>query len=208
MILVLQHRNFCVSLLIIHINHFKMKKIIVFVFTSLVITACNDSTPTASDAKDSAASGRNTAGNQNIDFVYTTDKRSDWVPGDPQHAAMVMKSLKAFETGNIDDGKQYFADTVIFRGDGILYKGTRDSILSAFKKDRAALKEFVITIHDWQSVKSASRGEEFVRMWRSEKYTDANGKKDSVEVTEDIKIVNGKIASIDKKVRHDPKEKY
>jgi hypothetical protein len=135
------------------------------------------------------------------------DRPSDWVPGDPQHAAMVMKSLKAFETGNIVEGKQYFTDTVIFEGDGYYFKGTRDSLLKEFHKDRANYKELVIKIHDWESVKSKARGEEYVRLWRTQKYTFTNGKKDSSEHMEDIKIVNGKIASIDNKVQHYPKKK-
>jgi hypothetical protein len=132
---------------------------------------------------------------------------SDWVPGDPHHAAMVMKALKSYETGNLNDGKQYLADSVNFFVDGFRFKGTRDSLISILNKARAGYKEMAIDMHDWESVKSKSRNEEYVTMWYTEKTTDLKGKKDSANYTDDVKIVNGKIAEIDSKVQHYPKGK-
>ena len=145
--------------------------------------------------------------NGNVELVYTMKYVSDWVPGDPHHAAMVMKALKGCETGNINDTKQYFADSVAFIGDGYKFKGTRDSLMSEFNKDRAEYKEVAIAMHDWESVKSKSRGEEYVTMWYMQKSTDMKGRKDSANYTDDVKIVNGKIAQIDSKVQHFPKGK-
>jgi hypothetical protein len=65
----------------------------------------------------------------------------------------------------------------------------------------------VIDMHDWESVKSKSRNEEYVTMWYTEKTTDLKGRKDSANYTDDVKIVNGKIAEIDSKVQHFPKGK-
>ena len=52
-----------------------------------------------------------------------------------------MKALKGWETGNINDTKQYFADSVAFIADGYKFKGTKDSLISDFNKDRAMYKE-------------------------------------------------------------------
>ena len=191
-----------------------MKKLIVLLFSPLLFTACNDKATTSADTKDSSKmdSGSskmdaNSADNGNVELVYTMKYVSDWVPGDPHHAAMVMKALKGFETGNLDDTKQYFADSVTFIGDGYKFKGTKDSLISEFSKDRAKLKDIVITMQDWESVKSKSRGEEYVTMWYMQKTTDLKGRKDSANYTDDVRIVNGKIAQIDSKVQHFPKGK-
>jgi hypothetical protein len=148
-----------------------------------------------------------TADNEKIDFAYTTKDVSDWVPGDPHLAAMVMKALKGYETGNLNDTKQYFTDSVTFTGDGYKFKGTKDSLISAFSKDRARYKEFSILMYDWESVKSKARNEEYVTMWYKQRSTDMKGRKDSANYTDDVKIVNGKIAEIDSKIQHYPKGK-
>jgi hypothetical protein len=189
-----------------------MKKIIAFLFSSIVFVACNDSATTSSEIKDSSKMDNSSmdnaaANNEKIDFVYTTDKPSDWVPGDPNHAAMVMKGLKGYETGNIDEIKQYFSDSVVFRGDNYWFKGSRDSLISEFKHGRSQYKDIAIKMQDWESVKSKARGEEYVSMWYTEKTTDKNGKVDSANYMDDVKIVNGKIVEIDSKIQHYPKKK-
>ena len=191
-----------------------MRKIIVFLFSSVLFTACNNTGTTTADTKDSSKMDTgtskmdaSTADNEKIDFAYTTRDVSDWVPGDPHHAAMVMKALKGYETGNLNDTKQYFTDSVTFTGDGYKFKGTKDSLISAFSKDRARYKEFSILMYDWESVKSKARNEEYVTMWYKQRSTDMKGKKDSANYTDDVKIVNGKIAEIDSKIQHYPKAK-
>ncbi len=189
-----------------------MKKVFVFLFSSIVIMACNDTATTSSEKKDSSkmdnsSMDNSTAGNEKVDLVYSTDKPSDWIPGDPHHAARVMKALKGYETGNIDDTKQYFADTVVFRGDNYWFKGSNDSLMSEFKNNRARYKDLVIKMQDWESVKSKARNEEYVGMWYTEKATEKNGKADSANYMDDVKIVNGKIVEIDSKVQHYPKKK-
>ena len=191
-----------------------MRKIIVLLFSSVLFTACNNTATTTADTKDSSKmdSGNSkmdagSADNEKVDLVYTMKYVSDWVPGDPHHAAMVMKALKGWETGNINDTKQYFADSVAFIGDFYKFNGTRDSLISVFNKGRAGYKEVVINMHDWESVKSKARNEEYVTMWYSQRSTDLKGKKDSANYTDDVKIVNGKIAEIDSKVQHFPKGK-
>ena len=191
-----------------------MKNLIVLLFSPLLFTACNDKATTSADTKDSskmdAGSSKTDASpadNGNVELVYTMKYVSDWVPGDPHHAAMVMKALKGYETANINDTKQYFADSVTFIGDGYKFKVTRDSLISEFNKERAGYKDFVVTMQDWESVKSKSRGEEYVTMWYMQKTTDMKGRKDSANYTDDVRIVNGKIALIDSKVQHFPKGK-
>ena len=184
-----------------------MRKFILFIFSSVLFTACNNTATTTAATKDSSKMDTTAPVMERIDLVYITEKPSDWVPGDPQHAAMVMKALKGFETGNLNDTKQYFADSVAFIADYYKFKGPRDSLISEFNKDRARYKQVVITMHDWESVKSKARGEEYVTMWYTQKSTDMKGKADSANYTDDVKIVNGKIAGINSKTQHFPKGK-
>ncbi len=58
-----------------------------------------------------------------------------------------------------------------------------------------------VKMHDYESVKSKNRGEEWVGLWYTETVTPKNGKTDSAMVMDDVKIVNGKVALIDTKMR-------
>ncbi len=67
---------------------------------------------------------------------------------------------------------------------------------------RAGLESMNIRMQDYESVKSKTRGEEWVGLWYTETVTPKGGKTDSTMVMDDIKIVNGKVALIDSKMRH------
>lgn len=60
---------------------------------------------------------------------------------------------------------------------------------------------------DWESVKLKDGSREYVSLWYKEITTDKKGKTDSVFVMDDLLIKNGKIVSIDQKIRHFPDAK-
>jgi hypothetical protein len=67
---------------------------------------------------------------------------------------------------------------------------------------RNGIDTMSIRMHDYESVKSKSRGEEWVSIWYTETTTLKGKASDSAMVMDDVKIVNGKVALIDSKLRH------
>jgi hypothetical protein len=62
-------------------------------------------------------------------------------------------------------------------------------------------------MEDWESVVSKDKSMEYVSLWYKQYFTDANGKADSIECMDDLRMKNGKIAMINEKIRHYPAKK-
>ena len=112
-----------------------------------------------------------------------------------------MNTLRAFEMNDVASMQQYLADTVEFFVDNWEFKGSRDSTLKVMADHRKTMDSVSIRMHDYESVKSKSRGEEWVSLWYTETSKTKGGKIDSTMVMDDVKIVNGKVAVIDSKMR-------
>jgi hypothetical protein len=132
---------------------------------------------------------------------YKVEKTPDWEIGDPAHVATAMNTLKAFVDNDMNAIKQYLADSVEFYTDNIAFRGSRDSLVKFFANHRNQMDTIEIRMHDYETVKSKLRGEEWVGMWYVEVDKPKGGKIDSAMVMDDIKIVNGKVAIIDSKMR-------
>ena len=178
-----------------------MRKIIIFFLAAAFLFACNanDST-TVKGATDS------TAKTEPLNLPFKVAKTPDWERGDPSHVTLAMNTLKAFVDNDMTGIKQYLADSVEFYTDGIKFKGPRDSLVKMFTRYRGERSRIDINMHDYESVKSKTRGEEWVSMWYTENNVSNAGVSDSFMVMDDIKIVNGKVAIIDSKGRKLPAE--
>jgi hypothetical protein len=100
-----------------------------------------------------------------------------------------------------------FADSVELKFEDLNGKFTKDSVAKMFKAQRGSLKALKIDMDDYESVKSKDGKQEYVSMWYKEKWQDQKSNWDSCVQMDDLKIINGKIASIDQKSRHFPKKK-
>ncbi|MDQ6889125.1 MAG: hypothetical protein M3Z56_02435 [Bacteroidota bacterium] len=56
-------------------------------------------------------------------------------------------------------------------------------------------------MQDWESVISKDKSEEWVTIWYRQKWEDMNGRKDSTDVVNDLKLKNGKIMRLDEYTR-------
>ena len=79
----------------------------------------------------------------------------------------------------------------------------RGSVLLSVWKDLSVK----IDLHDFESVISKDKKDEFVTLWYNQTTTDKKGKVDSVSVINDLKISNGKIVALDEAFRHFPVKK-
>lgn len=156
---------------------------------------CNSSTE-----KDAAKT--DSTGAAHPAYAYTIAKPDNWQVGNSQNMALVLTSLKAFENNKLDECVSYFADTVSWKSDYMEAKLSRDSLKALFVTSWKDLASMKINMHDFESVISKDKKDEYVTMWYVQTVTDKKGKTDSIAVVNDLKIVNGKIAELEETIRH------
>ena len=176
-----------------------MKQMIYFVSILLLAAACNNQAPVEEKAPVKAAINM-------ADYPYTLDHAyKDWQAGKQENAIMVLKMIKAWENKNTAECASYFADEVEMNTDYVMAKMSRDSIISMLESSYKDIASIKVDMQDWESVVSADGKDEWVTLWYTQAITDTNGTTDSVNVVNDAKIVNGKIAVFDEYVQHFPK---
>lgn len=181
-----------------------MKKLFCIALLALA-TGC--STPagkeTTTAVKDSMAAAP--AATEKIEYPYTLPRPyQNWQAGNQQHVVTVLKSLKAYETGDVTAAATAFADSAELRFDYYHAKLSNDSLKKIFTQMRAGITSMTIDMQDWEPVISSDKKEEWVTLWYKQKWTDKKGKTDSMNVIDDAKIENGKIAILDEKIQHYP----
>jgi hypothetical protein len=181
-----------------------MRQTFSFLLIAVVFIACNSSDTKTSDSK---MGETKVAAMSTKDFAYPVDDWGDWQPGNIDYLKMVLSSLKDYENGNVDACMNAFADSVELKFEDLNGKFTKDSVAKMFKAQRGSLKALKIDMDDYESVKSKDGKQEYVSMWYKEKWQDQKSNWDSCVQMDDLKIINGKIASIDQKSRHFPKKK-
>ena len=183
-----------------------MKRVLFFTGIVIFVISCNNKTESSASTADSTKTTASAAGEPV--YPYTLGETyKDWQPGDKQHAANVMKGLKAFETGDIDACVATFGDSVDLKFDYFHAKLGNDSLKKFFTQQRADYNKLTIHMGDWESVISKDKKTEYVTMWYKQVWTDKKGKTDSLGVVDDAKIVNGKIVELDEKIQHYPAKK-
>ena len=136
-------------------------------------------------------------------YSYTIKKPDNWdMNGSSKNTEVAFNALKAFEEHKIDESLSYFGDSVLWKADYMEAKLSKDSLKSIFNSiwnETASLK---IEMHDFESVISKDKKDEFVTIWYDQHTTDKKGKKDSLSLINDMKVVNGKIVELDEYIRH------
>jgi hypothetical protein len=181
-----------------------MKKLIFLFLAPALLLACNSPAPSSASSADS----KKDTTSEVLNYPYTISHPGDyWEPGDQKNALMVLNSLKAFENGNTDEAANAFGDSVSWRFDYFDKKVSKDTLKAMFKNFRAGFKKIEIRMHDWESVISKDKKEQYVSLWYTQVMEDNKGKIDSVYTMNDLKIENGKISELDEKFRQFPKKK-
>ncbi len=173
-----------------------MRKLLLLLLPAIILFACNNENAGTETTTDDT-----TAKNENLNIPYTLDRTPDWERGDDAHVAVAMNTLKAFEVNDMNALQQYLADSVEFYADNVSFKGSKDSLVKFFTGHRNGIDSMHVRMQDYESVKSKNRGEEWVALWYTETVKLKGGKTDSAMVMDDIKIVDGKVAIIDSKMR-------
>lgn len=179
-----------------------MKKLLLLVLPAAMFLSCSDNkSATETSTGDSVITSRMDDDDDDVVMPYTVAKTPDWERGKNSNVALAMNTLRAFETNDMVGMQQYLADSVEFYIDNMSFKGSRDSLIKVLTRFRGGIDTMWIGMHDYESVKSKNRGEEWVGLWYTEVVKPRGGKMDSTMVMDDIKIVQGKVAVIDSKMR-------
>ena len=170
---------------------------------SIFTIGCNNQASTKEIVADSTAPA------EKIDYAYLPEDHpaDNWDRGDQKKIAMVLKSLKAFENGNVEESLVPFADSVNWSYDGFDAKISRDSLKAMFTDAWKNMSSMKIHMDDYEAVISKDKKEEFVTLWYKQVTTDKKGKIDSAACVDDLKIENGKITVLDEKTRKFPVKK-
>ncbi len=170
-----------------------------------LFTACNNST----DSKETKEAATEPASTEKIDYAYLPSGHApdNWDMGDQKNIAIVLKSLKAFETGNIEESLAGFADSVWWSSDNMDQKVSKDSLRAFFTEGWKNMASVKIVMNDYESVISKDKKDEWVTLWYKQIVTDKKGNVDSMQVVNDAKIENGKITVLDETTRKFPKPK-
>ncbi len=176
-------------------NQNNMKKLFALLSIAIILSACSDSTA-GSDTSSSDAPKK-----ESVSFPYKVEKTPDWEFGSESNVAVAMNTLRAFETNDMNTIGQYLADSVEFYVDTVNFKGTKEELIKYFTGFRGALESISIEMKDYESVKSKTRGEEWVGLWYVEDIKPKGGKSFTQMSMDDIKMIGGKVALIDSKSR-------
>lgn len=159
----------------------------------IFISCKNGSSPTTEANKDSTAS---TSTAQKMDYPYTIEHPDNWEIGSQQNTFNALSALKAWETGNIDESLKFFADSAKVGFDGFDKKVSKDTLKKMITPGKM-VKSISIKMQDWESVISKDKKDEYVSLWYRQYVESPDGKKDSIDVFNDIKIKDGKIIGLD-----------
>ena len=182
-----------------------MKKLLIFTCASFFAIGCSNQATVKEDTPAVAT----TDSTEKIDYAYLPEGHSPdyWDRGDQKKVAMVLKSLKAFETGHIDECLAPFADSISWSFDGFDKKISKDTLAAMFKDAWKNMSSMKVYMDDYEAVISKDKKEEFVTLWYKQVTTDKKGKVDSIACVDDLKIENGKITLLDEKSRKFPAKK-
>ena len=172
-----------------------MKKMRLFFLSAIVFASCNNGgTETKEAMKDSTTVA---PAMTTMNYPYTIDHPDNWDIGSSANTMTALSALKGYETGNVAESMKYFGDSIHLQFDGLDKKMSSDSVKAMFTNFRAGMKSMDVKMYDWESVISKDKKEEWVTLWYSQKWEDMKGKKDSLDIIDDLQIKDGKIIRLD-----------
>jgi hypothetical protein len=116
---------------------------------------------------------------------YTVTYSSKFEIGDKKHSESILATWKAWDDGDLQVSKKFFADTMHFYlRDGSEMHGPIDSTLKGAQAYRNTFSAVKSTVHSYLPLKSTDKNENWVCIWGTEIFTDKQGKVDSIELQE------------------------
>lgn len=167
-----------------------MKKIHLLLLAPLLMVAC---LIVACQIKPTAEAATIQA-DTTLKLPYSLKKQRTWeMNPDPRTLEAALNAVKAFENNDTTALKGLIADSVHVYYEGGEFNGKRSEFLKAIKEEMDLRKNVQIEMEEWQSIIDKNKNEEWVSMWYKQKWEDANGDPDSLQVYNDVQLKYGKI---------------
>jgi len=181
-----------------------MKNFRLLLLLSFVAYCSACSGPAGNTNKDNKPADSIAAEKVKLPFTKTND--TDWeINQDDANTITVLNVLKAIEGKNFHVIGEATADSIKSDIDGLKFNGTKAQMIDANKDFFATLKNIRIVPHDWISVVNKDKSQEWVRVWYTQYLEDVSGKRDSLNVFNDIRLREGKITVWNEYIQHFPK---
>ncbi len=183
-----------------------MKKLFLYACAIVLFVACKNN---ATNDGGAVGNGKESAvASTPGDMPYQLPKPwMDWKTNSNDNAVTVMKFLKAWENKKVDESLTYFADSTRLIFDNYNEKLGQDSLRAFINMTLKDYKTVKIDMEDWESVISADKSEEWVTVWYKQSWVDMKGKADSVSITDEARLKDGKMNVFVEYTMHYPKKK-
>ncbi len=162
----------------IALHSFITKSLYVLVFSFLFLSLCTtgNAQQMKTKQKDDKIKVKGTDMKQKFDYPYTAEYSSNFVPGNPAHAKLILEMWKAWDDNALDRHANMIADTVVaFFPTGDVVSG-KDSFMASAKQFRGMFSSVKSNVAAWMPLLSVDRNENWVAIWGREEDTDKDGK--------------------------------
>lgn len=114
-------------------------------------------------------------GAANIMYPYTAEYSSQFVPGNPQHAKLILDMWKMWDDNQLDLQESFIADTIVMEApDGQALRG-KENFMKESKAYRSGFSSMKSSVETWIPLRSVDRNENWVAIWGREAATNSNG---------------------------------
>jgi uncharacterized protein YcfL len=174
-----------------------MKKFTFLFLIALFFAACQSKETTATaDSKSDTTK-----------YPYTVKDPIDWqMNKDPQNLLVAMRAVKAFENQDTSALKKLIGDSIGLMVDGYEFNGLRAEFLKTVQEEMNKYKSITVKMQDTESIINIDKSEAWVCLWYKQYWEGNDGKKDSTNYFNDLKIKNGKVVVWSEYVQHDMKK--
>jgi len=182
-----------------------MKQIIVIICLGFALASCNNEDK---DKKGTEATEVKSEPAAAVKLPFQLEKPySNWQMGSTENAVAAMNALKTFVDKDFTAMAATIGDSIDVRFDYYQAKLSRDSAIKMFMNQRKLYNDLVINMHDYESVISGDKKDEWVTIWYKQSWKNDKGVADSLAIIDDCKMQNGKMIELDEKIQHYPVKK-
>jgi len=170
-----------------------MKQLLVIACLAFAVAGCNneDKTKATTDAGET----KTAAADLKLPIPLEQPYRG-WQIGSTDNVVAAMNSLKAFVDEDYTALAATIGDSLYLDFDNYQAKLSHDSAVNMFKALRPQNKDLKVTMYDYVSVISADKKDEWVTLWYKQWWKNDKGVPDSMNVTDDIRMKDGKMIGL------------
>jgi len=175
-----------------------MKQFMLITCLAFMLASCNNAKKDNKDSELKKVEGVN-IGEVQLPIPLEKPYRG-WQIGSTENVVAAMSGLKAFVDKDFTALATVTGDSIELSFDNFQTKLSRDSAMKFFAADRPKFNDLTIKMYDYVSVISADKSQEWVTLWYKQSWKNDKGVADSMAVTDDIMLKNGKMVELDEKV--------